>query len=84
MPDRKESKDWYDNHPLASDILMLIIPSILMSGIWFVLTQDLFITVFQAISTPLFIGLGIVYLERKSNKKVFRYITSTKTDSESN
>lgn len=82
MSNNGETTDWYDRHPLASDVLILLIPSIIMSGVWFVFTQDISITAFQGISTPIMIGLGIVYLERKNNKNVFRYITSTKTDSD--
>lgn len=82
MSNSNESSDWYDRHPLMSDVLILLIPSLVMSGVWFVFTQDLSITAFQGISTPIMIGLGIVYLERKNNKNVFRYITSTKTEPE--
>lgn len=72
--DTSEEQEWYEKHPLLSDSIFIVLPMLILSGSWFILTGDARLSVMQGVIIATAVILTVLYMERKYNRKVFRYI----------
>lgn len=68
--------DWYGRHPLASDLIVLLSPGVLVFIMWVILGLDIYSSILQGVVTSIIICALLMYLKIKHNKKIFRYFNA--------
>jgi len=69
------TNDWYGRHPLASDLIVLISPGLLVFIMWVILGLDIYHSFLQGVATSVCIFGLLMYLKIKHNTKIFRYLS---------
>lgn len=65
---------WFDNHPVISDLIILVLPGLSIFLMWMTFGFGFRNSIIQAIMTTIVLGIVFIYLSRKHNNTIFRYI----------
>lgn len=76
MSKKDNNLEWYQKHPLISDTTFIVLPALLISSTWFIITGNTIVSIIQGFLIAIGVVFSILYMEKKYDKKVFRYINT--------
>lgn len=65
---------WFDKHPLLADFVLLTLPSLGIFLMWMIIGIDIKNAIIQATLTGGIVFVLIIYLNRKYDNNIFRFI----------